>query len=543
MDNLHEFQRDVLKECIDKKKGGLSLPMGSGKTLISLLLGINLSENGHVLIIASKSLISVWEIEIKKFFGEKLSYYVFKGDYNGFTLNKYKFIITTADTLVKYYKLYDIRQQFELIDQGYDKYGNLITFNTYYEPENPFLPIRNPINHEIFYALEWGALIIDEGHHYTNINTIKCKSISAICSKHRWILSGTIFEEPKIERILGYHILLNYPDKEFPRNIPYSSHLIKSPMFKGIKHTLVHRLKNEMYDDNSNTIIHKKIIFHDMNKYEIIIYTIIKKTLNILKENLKNSVNKEDKKLFSSYILGVIVYLRMCLVCPLLSFTRIYLKLMDLDNNTVLKDILHKEFKQYNIDSYLNDPKSIKSSRILTTLKLIKQHSNEKIVLFSSLRVNLNVIKNYISNRYIFELLPTQSIEKRAEVLEKYKSSKNGVLLLTYDLGSDGLNLQHAQVVIILDYWWNAGTTQQAISRVIRYGQKSDNVYVYYLNSKTGIEKAILEKHKTKKIAINELLTGQQTTAIYKINNDYILNCINMEDRYTSINIIKEVYS
>ena len=37
---LSEFQQDIIKECLTKVNGGgLSLPVGTGKTLLSLYLG------------------------------------------------------------------------------------------------------------------------------------------------------------------------------------------------------------------------------------------------------------------------------------------------------------------------------------------------------------------------------------------------------------------------------------------------------------------------------------------------------------------------
>ena len=43
LQKLNPFQRDILAECIQKKSGGLSLPLGSGKTLISLVLSLYLT--------------------------------------------------------------------------------------------------------------------------------------------------------------------------------------------------------------------------------------------------------------------------------------------------------------------------------------------------------------------------------------------------------------------------------------------------------------------------------------------------------------------
>jgi hypothetical protein len=35
---LNDYQKDIFLDCIDKSSGGLSLPLGSGKTIISLVL-------------------------------------------------------------------------------------------------------------------------------------------------------------------------------------------------------------------------------------------------------------------------------------------------------------------------------------------------------------------------------------------------------------------------------------------------------------------------------------------------------------------------
>ena len=69
MDKLHPTQLEVLKECLVKGSGGMSLCMGFGKTLISLVLSMEQvgHQNGKILIIVAKNLLSTWELEIKKF--------------------------------------------------------------------------------------------------------------------------------------------------------------------------------------------------------------------------------------------------------------------------------------------------------------------------------------------------------------------------------------------------------------------------------------------------------------------------------------------
>ena len=67
---LTVHQLEVLDECLKKGSGGLSLPMGFGKTLISLVLTLQQQEKigtpEPILVICSKTLIESWIFEIKK---------------------------------------------------------------------------------------------------------------------------------------------------------------------------------------------------------------------------------------------------------------------------------------------------------------------------------------------------------------------------------------------------------------------------------------------------------------------------------------------
>jgi SNF2 family DNA or RNA helicase len=56
--------------------------------------------------------------------------------------------------------------------------------------------------------------------------------------------------------------------------------------------------------------------------------------------------------------------------------------------------------------------------------------------------------------------------------------------------GGVGLNLQFASVVVLFDRWWNPATESQAISRVVRIGQR-DIVLVYRFVTVDTIEERI----------------------------------------------------
>ena len=125
---------------------------------------------------------------------------------------------------------------------------------------------------------------------------------------------------------------------------------------------------------------------------------------------------------------------------------------------------------------------------------------------------------------------------RRGNVLEEFSKSKNGVLLLTYSLGSDGLNLQCANTVLIVDFWWNSGKTNQSVARVDRFGQLSEEINIYYFTSNTGIEKALFEKHLDKKKIGEELIIGHQMSEVSTMSMNDILRIIDKDDYSITFN-------
>jgi len=62
MDKLTKYQRDIVTECVHKKSGCMVLPMGTGKTVIALVLSQQFPERGKTLIVMAKTLIQNWTV-------------------------------------------------------------------------------------------------------------------------------------------------------------------------------------------------------------------------------------------------------------------------------------------------------------------------------------------------------------------------------------------------------------------------------------------------------------------------------------------------
>lgn len=539
---LTPYQKTIFDECINKKNGGLSLPMGSGKTLISILVAKHLSkENELILVVCSKSLIHNWTHEIHKFFKDNLKYEILHTnslkDLSTWKPNKdTKLILTTSDVIGKNYSEHNVLKKFITIKVFKDNPWSAPTRIKYYNnPEKPFLDHQQ--GGGLLFSIPWGCLIIDEAQNYTNIESKRCQGISSIYAKHRWGLSGTLFNEPKAERILGYYTMLDI--NGVPRNLPDMERHIRSYYFTGLNQTIVERKNNDMFKPPK---VNKIIVENSLSFEEAQLYISIKKTLNIISRKVKELKRQGDTngtRIFSSYLLGIISYIRQSLICPLIPITNVAIDMADYNQKSQLSEILMNEINQLNLNWWLQDMESVKSSRIKKILETIDKHPNERIVLFSSFRTSLNLIKYYIEGkRKVFIMDSKMNLKKRQEEHENFEKSKNGIMLLTYEIGSVGLNLQSSAIVLLIDFWWNGSTTKQAIARVLRYGQTSEEVNIYYFTSNTGIEKSIFEKQINKLVMIEELQLGPIKTKIPKMRSEDIIKIINSEDNIKLLNNI-----
>ena len=100
----------------EKQHAGLSIPMGGGKTRLTYVLSLELTGDKPSLIVCNKTLIKKTIDEIKKIFGDPVTFYVFHGDYNkdyaSVTIPPAQFVITTPEVTKKYYKSLNLADRF-----------------------------------------------------------------------------------------------------------------------------------------------------------------------------------------------------------------------------------------------------------------------------------------------------------------------------------------------------------------------------------------------------------------------------------------------
>ena len=106
-----------------------------------------------------------------------------------------------------------------------------------------------------------------------------------------------------------------------------------------------------------------------------------------------------------------------------------------------------------------------------------------------------------------YKLTGSTPVKERLEMVQAFNAGSRDAFLISLKAGGVGLNLTSADVVILVDLWWNPAVEEQAIARAHRMGQKS-TVEVIRLITQGTIEEKIMEIQERKKDLIANVLDG-----------------------------------
>lgn len=125
-----------------------------------------------------------------------------------------------------------------------------------------------------------------------------------------------------------------------------------------------------------------------------------------------------------------------------------------------------------------------------------KEKKRRKIVLFSFFTktldyLELNLLARGISCRKIHGKI---SIEDRETAIEEFLSRPDVDVLLTSDVGGEGIDLQRASVLFNYDLPWNPMVVEQRIGRIDRIGQEENRLIIRNFVVQNSIEERILQR-------------------------------------------------
>lgn len=140
----------------------------------------------------------------------------------------------------------------------------------------------------------------------------------------------------------------------------------------------------------------------------------------------------------------------------------------------------------------------IEDSKFAALLAALRAHfverPAEKVILFSSFRATLSYLRRRLDAAGIPCATLHGGVQGRTELIAGFKDSSIERVLLSSEVGSEGVDLQFARVVVNYDLPWNPMRLEQRIGRVDRLGQDADTVSVVNLLHRNTIDEAIHDR-------------------------------------------------
>jgi superfamily II DNA or RNA helicase len=137
-----------------------------------------------------------------------------------------------------------------------------------------------------------------------------------------------------------------------------------------------------------------------------------------------------------------------------------------------------------------------KYKRLRTILtNFLQQHPKEKVVVFSSFRATLDYLaERLMSDGVSCIVLKGGQREIKDDIISRFSEPDGPSVLLSSEVGSEGVDLQFSRVVINYDLPWNPMRLEQRIGRVDRLGQKADKVIIWNIFYANTIDSRIYQR-------------------------------------------------
>lgn len=135
-----------------------------------------------------------------------------------------------------------------------------------------------------------------------------------------------------------------------------------------------------------------------------------------------------------------------------------------------------------------------KINAIIRIFNGIKKAGGKKVVIFSIFKFTIKYLEVILKKLHYKIFAIHGDIKEREHIIEKFKSEGDFSILLSTEVGSEGLDMQFCSHLINYDLPWNPMVVEQRIGRIDRFGQLSPVIHIYNLVVANSIQEIIYDR-------------------------------------------------
>lgn len=359
---------------------------------------------------------------------------------------------------------------------------------------------------ELYNNLNFNTMVIDEAQNIKNNMAGITKVVKKINAETKFALTGTPLENSILELWSIFDFIMpgflasltKFQSKYKIKDFDEDSEILIKGLSKQINPFILRRKKQDVVKELPDKLIND--IYIELKDEQKKLYVA---ELERVKEEMEKIIETEGMNKARFLILQLLTKLRQICIDPSI----VYDNYKDGSN------------KLEQLESIVNE--------------YIK--NNHKILIFSSFKTALNIVKEKLNKAKIKTYMIDGSVpaKDRIEMVDNFNNNDDvKVFLIMLKSGGTGLNLATADVVIHLDLWWNPQAENQATDRAHRIGQKN-TVEVIHLITKGTIEEKILELQNKKRILSDKLIDGEirDKNILSELTKEDIKNLLSYENK------------
>jgi hypothetical protein len=120
---------------------------------------------------------------------------------------------------------------------------------------------------------------------------------------------------------------------------------------------------------------------------------------------------------------------------------------------------------------------------------------NEKVIIFSFYRYTIHYLYDRLSkDGFYCEKMMGGMGDEKTGIIERFRDNPKCTILISSEVGSEGIDLQFASIEINYDLPWNPMRIEQRIGRIDRIGQRKEKIRILNLYCENTVEDKVIYK-------------------------------------------------
>lgn len=140
------------------------------------------------------------------------------------------------------------------------------------------------------------------------------------------------------------------------------------------------------------------------------------------------------------------------------------------------------------------DLSDAKIDKLIEIFKGIINAGGSKVIIFSIFKFTVRYLAIRLQKKGYKVFAIHGDIKEREKIIEEFKTCKEFCVLISTEVGSEGLDMQFCSHLVNYDLPWNPMVVEQRIGRIDRFGQKAAQVHIYNLVVEDSIQEMIYDR-------------------------------------------------